>query len=63
MLVSHQRKFIYTKTVKTAGSSVESYFEPYCISPEEYPLHRPGELHESEQGIIGYGPDRPSDAK
>jgi hypothetical protein len=42
MLVSHQRKFIYTKTVKTAGSSVESYFEPYCISPEEYPLHWPG---------------------
>jgi len=63
MLVSHQHKFIYTKTVKTAGSSVESYFEPYCISAEEYSQRRPGELHESAQGIIGYGPDRPADAK
>lgn len=30
MLVSHRYKFIYLKTRKTAGSSIESYFTPYC---------------------------------
>jgi hypothetical protein len=31
MLVSHLKKFIFTKTKKTAGTSVESVFEPYCM--------------------------------
>ena len=31
MLVSHQKKFIFTKTKKTEGTSVESFFEPYCV--------------------------------
>lgn len=29
MLVSHRYKFIYTKTVKTASTSVESFFERF----------------------------------
>lgn len=33
MLLSHTKKFIYLKTVKTAGTSVEAYFEPYCLPP------------------------------
>ena len=31
MLISHRKQFIYTKTAKTAGTSVESYFEKYCM--------------------------------
>ena len=31
MLISHRKKFIFTKTKKTAGTSVESVFETYCI--------------------------------
>jgi hypothetical protein len=33
MLISHLYKFIYLKTVKTGGTSVEIYFEPYCVAP------------------------------
>ena len=38
MLISHPKRFIYTKTVKTAGTSVEVYFEPWCR--EEDPSRR-----------------------
>ncbi len=54
MLVSHTYKFIFTKTVKTAGTSVEAYFEKYCIDPaeagtaEEY-----RDVSETEFGIVG----------
>ena len=34
MLISHRKKFIYLKTVKTAGTSVEVYFEPWAL-PED----------------------------
>ncbi len=33
MLVSHAHRFIYLKTFKTAGTSVELYFQPYCLPP------------------------------
>jgi hypothetical protein len=54
MLISHVRQFIYLKTRKTAGTSVEIYFEPYCVDPRHY--H--GEEHErkgavSDWGIVG----------
>ncbi len=53
MLVSHSHKFIYTKTVKTAGTSVESYFERFCMPPGEWTFHHFREEYESETGIIG----------
>jgi hypothetical protein len=54
MLISHTRKFIYLKTRKTAGTSVEIYFEPFCIDPKLYA----GEQHSrapqvSEWGVVG----------
>lgn len=54
MLVSHQHKFIYLKTKKTAGTSVEIYFENFCIDP----ALGIGEMHKretlvSEWGIVG----------
>ncbi len=54
MLVSHRNKFIYTKTVKTGGTSVESYFEIYCMPPGEWEFSGPRAEYESESGIIGY---------
>lgn len=53
MLVSHRHKFIYTKTKKTAGTSVESYFERYCMAEGEWSLSHGRQLYVSESGIIG----------
>lgn len=53
MLVSHRNQFIFIKTVKTAGTSVESYFEPYCMFDGEWtPSHARNE-YVSEAGIVG----------
>ena len=54
MLVSHRKKFIFTKTMKTAGTSVESVFERYCM-PEgtwEQAHYAPERI--SPDGIIGH---------
>lgn len=52
MLVSHTHQFIYTKTYKTASTSIEDYFETYCRLPET-PSKEIGP-HISKEGIIGY---------
>jgi len=41
MIVSHKHKFIFIKTRKTAGTSIEAYFEKYCdkndiVTPTSY---------------------------
>jgi len=54
VLISHRKQFIYTKTVKTAGTSVESYFEKYCMPEGAWEYSRAREEYVSEQGIIGY---------
>jgi hypothetical protein len=54
MLVSHRYKFIYTKTRKTAGSSVESYFEPFCMGEGEWTERHFREEYVSAAGIIGF---------
>jgi hypothetical protein len=59
VLVSHPYRFIYTKTLKTAGTSVEIYFEDACTSPESAVVrgHHVEET-ETSAGVIGYrGPD------
>lgn len=53
MLVSHSYKFIYTKTRKTAGSSVESYFEPFCMPDGEWSQRHFRPEYVSDTGIIG----------
>jgi hypothetical protein len=64
MLVSHRSKFIYTKTVKTAGTSVELYFEPFCVDGAATDANGKTHRHDeqvSDAGIVGFrGPDRPS---
>jgi hypothetical protein len=54
MLLSHQKKFIYLKTIKTASTSVESFFEPYCLPAGQWQqdVFRPETV--SEAGIVGY---------
>ncbi len=54
MLVSHRKHFIYTKTVKTAGTSVESWFEPYCMPEGEWQASHWRDQYDSEAGIIGF---------
>jgi hypothetical protein len=53
MLVSHRKKFIYTKTMKTAGTSVEVYFEPHCMKEGEWSFAHGRDEYVSDDGIIG----------
>lgn len=54
MLISHVRKFIYLKTRKTGGTSVEIYFEPWCVPPGKRAAERHfREAEISEWGIVG----------
>jgi hypothetical protein len=53
MLLSHRYQFIFIKTVKTAGTSVESYFEPYCMFDGEWEQSHARNEYVSEAGIIG----------
>jgi hypothetical protein len=64
MLVSHRHRFIYTKTAKTAGTSVESYFERFCMAEGEWQQVHARSEYESPMGIIGFrGPDLPENTK
>ena len=62
MLCSHSKKFIFLKTVKTAGTSVERFFEEYCLPSAG--AERPDSNAEyiGPTGIVGErGPKRQSD--
>lgn len=61
MLLSHGKRFIYTKTVKTAGTSVESYFEPFCMRPGEWQFSHGRQESVSDAGIIGVRTGSPLD--
>ncbi len=53
MLLSHEKKFIYFKTKKTASTSIEIYFEPYCTGqPDHIPAQSTKQII-SSSGIIG----------
>ncbi|CAN0013179.1 unnamed protein product [Chrysoparadoxa australica] len=53
MLVSHSKKFIFLKTVKTAGTSIEGFLERFCMPDSDFTPthHRPETV--STVGIIG----------
>ena len=53
MLVSHRKKFIFTKTVKTAGTSVESFFEKWCMPEGEWKQVHGRKEYVSDAGIVG----------
>jgi len=58
MLISHRKKFIYIKTVKTASTSVEAYFEPWART-EDYDYtdkknnRQRADADITEAGIVG----------
>ena len=54
MLVSHRHQFIYTKTVKTAGTSIEKFFEPACRADGSARMGALSEELISDAGIVGY---------
>ena len=53
MLVSHSHKFIFTKTFKTAGTSIEHYFEPYCLPSHLLASGSKDQEVVSPAGIVG----------
>ena len=52
MLISHQYKFIFIKTVKTAGTSVEAFLEPFCCPPGHIVQHWTPTII-SDYGVVG----------
>lgn len=54
MLISHRNKFIFTKTAKTAGTSIELYFEPYCMPEGSWSPSHARDEYIGDTGIIGY---------
>ena len=54
MLCSHTHKFIYLKTIKTAGTSVEGFFERFCCSAEIMKKSHLRDEYVGANGIIGY---------
>ena len=62
MLVSHRKGFIYTKTVKTASTSLELYFEPHCMPDGSGKKHGRDE-HVSDAGIVGVRAAKPTGAR
>lgn len=52
VLVSHDHRFIYTKTVKTASTSVELFLEPLVTG--EVGAQERTETIENRRGVVGY---------
>ena len=60
MLISHRKQFIYTKTHKTAGTSVEVYFEKYCMPEGQWTFRQVANTeYVSDTGIIGLRATQP----
>lgn len=60
MLVSHRHRFIFTKTIKTGGTSVEGYFEPYCMPEGAWTESHLRPQTVSAAGIVGFRGHLPS---
>jgi len=54
VLISHEYKFIFIKNIKVAGTSVEAFFEKYCVDPDvKYAVESNTDEKISKYGIIG----------
>ena len=53
MLVSHTKRFIFSKTVKTGGTSTEVAFQPACLPPDGQSIPAECGAIVSEFGIVG----------
>jgi hypothetical protein len=63
VLVSHTHRFIFLKTKKTASTSVEAYFEPFCLDNPPKRIREMRHEHISEVGIVGARGSRQRRAK
>jgi len=54
VLVSFEKQFIFTKTVKSAGSSVEDFFQRYCVPPDYGDIRGMSDEVITDYGIVGY---------
>lgn len=60
VLLSHLHKFIFTRTNKAAGTSVEVFFEVFCAPEDSLPENHGRDETITEEGIIGFrGARRP----
>lgn len=62
MLCSHTSRFIYLKTVKTAGTSVEILFERFCCPSGLYSENHTTDEMITTDGIVGYRGSSPAGA-
>lgn len=53
VLVSHQHRFVYLKTKKTASTSVEAFFEPWCVVDPDAKVEEYRDEAISDVGIVG----------
>ncbi|MEO0914324.1 MAG: sulfotransferase family 2 domain-containing protein [Pseudomonadota bacterium] len=53
VLVSHTHRFIFFKSRKTASTSVEAYFEPFCLPADSAPSGQFRDEYIGPTGIIG----------
>jgi len=53
MILSHSKKFIFQRTKKTAGTSIEVYFQPWCTTPEHNKATDKYNEAVTDQGIVG----------
>ena len=53
VLVSHSHKFVFLKTRKTAGTSIEMLLEPFCAPPGHVPVEKT-EGMVTPHGVIGH---------
>lgn len=63
MLISHRKKFIYLKTKKTASTSVEVYFEPFCEPEGQWEFSHLRDEYVGPAGIVGARGPAAQDAK
>jgi hypothetical protein len=54
MLISHRYKFIYLKTKKTGGTSIEAYFERFCRPNPNIEITHYCDEFVGDSGIVGY---------
>jgi hypothetical protein len=52
-LVSHRHSFVFLKTWKTAGTTLERVLGPYCVPEGEAAPEGPTESRVSDAGVIG----------
>lgn len=57
-LVSHRKRFIFLKTSKTAGTSIEGFLERYCLPEGQYSAKHARPETVTEAGIIGARPGK-----